>query len=204
MPWAPESDSSIEVQMGKAGQLKGLHHVMLGSFVLCGALAVGCGGDDGDGGTSSGSGTGTTTGSGTGTSTGSGTGTTTGTGGGTGTGTATGTATGTGGGMGACTPDPTNPCEVCAYQECPTEADACCMESGCLDVVNCALETGCTQDPNPLACYEDNTCKSEIDAAGGPLGAGTTAAQDVGDCTVAAAEAATSGPCMECNQMFMQ
>lgn len=191
--------------MGSANHVSGFFKVTLVCFGLAGVLAVGCGGDDGDtGGTATGSGTGSGTGTATGTGTGteSGTGTGSGTGSGTAAGTGSGTGSGTPGGMGACDPDPNEPCEVCAAQECATETDACCVEMGCLDLVRCALETGCSADPNPLACYMPDTCQTEVDNAGGPLGSGTTAAQTLGECTVNAAEAASGGPCQQCNEQI--
>jgi hypothetical protein len=167
------------------------------AFGMATMLAVNCGGDDdGSSGTSAGSATGT--GTGTGTTSGTDTGTPSGTQGGTTTGTPAGSAAGTPSGADDCTPDPNDVCEVCASEACPAEAATCCATAGCLDLVACALATGCANDPDPLACFQADTCMDEIIAAGGPAGAGTTAAQAVGNCAVAAGMAAMDGPCFEC------
>jgi hypothetical protein len=92
--------------------------------------------------------------------------------------------------VGECT-DVSNPtaCECCAAENCETEVTACCNEPGCIAVVNCVVATDCES----IACYDDATCKAEIDAAGGLLSAGVTAAQAVGDCVEV--------PCMGCSDM---
>ena len=192
--------------MFRANIISTFCEVTLLSFGLISALAIGCGSDDGDtGGTATGNGSGTATGTSTGTGAGTASGTGSGTGSGTATGTTSGSGTGTGsgtpGGMASCDPDPNEPCELCAAQACATEIDTCCAETGCIDLVRCALETGCAADPDPTACL--TVCGPEIEAAGGVPSSGVTAAQGLGTCTVAAAEAASSGPCFECNQQFM-
>ena len=103
--------------------------------------------------------------------------------------------------MSNCDPDPNEPCELCAAQDCSAEVATCCMEVGCIELVRCALETGCAADPNPTACLA--ACGPEIEAAGGVPSSGVTAAQGLGTCTVDAAEMAADGPCFECNQQFM-
>lgn len=71
-------------------------------------------------------------------------------------------------------------CADCTMQNCATEAKACCDAAGCTDVINCAAEKKCTG----LDCYQDATCKTQIDAAGGPTGAGVAAAQEFGTCVL--------------------
>jgi hypothetical protein len=56
-------------------------------------------------------------------------------------------------------------------------------------VVDCVRETDCSG----IACYDDATCRAEIDAAGGLFSAAVTAAQAVGDCVEV--------PCMGCSEM---
>ncbi len=68
-------------------------------------------------------------------------------------------------------------CEVCILEECTTEAYDCCMQDGCLDIIDCARETQC----GGIDCYAPEKCQEEIDAAGGPT-VGTTYAMPLGDC----------------------
>lgn len=83
---------------------------------------------------------------------------------------------------GECKLDKQDPCECCAAEKCFSALQSCCNTKGCYAVVQCVVETMC----DGLGCYNANTCKSEIDAAGGPFGKGTQAAQSVGDCAVTA------------------
>jgi hypothetical protein len=55
-----------------------------------------------------------------------------------------------------------DPCELCIASQCTAEALACCMHEGCLDVVRCAAENGCSG----IDCYAPEKCQAEIDAAG--------------------------------------
>jgi hypothetical protein len=70
-----------------------------------------------------------------------------------------------------------DPCEVCVVEQCATEAYACCMQEGCLDIIDCARQTGC----DGINCYSPDACQNEIDAAGGP-GVATQYAMPLGDC----------------------
>ena len=91
---------------------------------------------------------------------------------------------GPGGGAGMCDESQINQddaCEVCAYDECQETLKACCEQPGCLDIIECALETGCSEDPDPLACYKPETCQQVIDDAGG-IGVATMYASPLGDC----------------------
>jgi len=94
------------------------------------------------------------------------------------------TTSGTGGGeIEECGPssiDPDDPCELCVATSCTTEALACCEQPGCLDIISCAQDTGCSG----LDCYAPETCKDVIDSAGGPITA-TQFAQPLGDCAIA-------------------
>ncbi|MBM4359226.1 MAG: hypothetical protein FJ096_14070 [Deltaproteobacteria bacterium] len=80
---------------------------------------------------------------------------------------ATGGGTGaTSGGGAQCTAASVNmddPCEVCVVTSCTAEALACCQNEGCLDIVACAQETGCSG----ADCYQPETCQKVIDDAGG-------------------------------------
>jgi hypothetical protein len=159
------------------------------------ALATAACGDDTGGAASGGSGTGAGSSGGSGGSGGGQGGTSTGGDGGTGNGsggtgaTSTGGAGGTGGydcasivPTGECTDfDLNDPCECCAADRCEAVLTTCCETTGCYGVVRCAAETMC----QGFDCYSPATCQSEIDAAGGLIGAGTNAAQDVGDCVTA-------------------
>ena len=71
-------------------------------------------------------------------------------------------------------------CECCAAEKCFGVLQTCCNTTGCYGVVKCVVKTMCSG----IACYNPSTCKAEIDAAGGLLGAGTQAAQKVGDCVL--------------------
>ena len=59
--------------------------------------------------------------------------------------------------------DESDPCEACVVQNCMIEAYECCMQDGCLELVDCAREHSC----NGVDCYSPDKCQAEIDAAGG-------------------------------------
>ncbi len=72
----------------------------------------------------------------------------------------------TSGGGDQCTAASVNmddPCEVCVVTSCTAEALACCQNDGCLDIVACAQEKGCSG----ADCYQPDTCQKVIDDAGG-------------------------------------
>jgi hypothetical protein len=76
--------------------------------------------------------------------------------------------------------DMNDPCEVCVATSCTMQALACCQQPGCLDIVRCAQEKGCSG----IDCYAPETCKDVIDKAGGPAVA-TMYAKPLGDCALA-------------------
>ena len=77
-----------------------------------------------------------------------------------------------------CPFDVNDPFEVCAADVCEPEQMACCAIDGCLEIVDCARTTGCES----LGCYDEATCKAEIDAVGGIASEGVMAAQTLADC----------------------
>jgi hypothetical protein len=80
-----------------------------------------------------------------------------------------------------CSIDTADPCEVCVATSCAAEALACCKQPGCLDIVQCGREKLCSG----IDCYQEDTCKAVIDAAGGPAVA-LEFASPLGDCAIAA------------------
>ncbi|MBW2456386.1 MAG: hypothetical protein JRI68_17835 [Deltaproteobacteria bacterium] len=74
--------------------------------------------------------------------------------------------------------DTDDPCETCAAIQCMDEALACCNTPGCLDIIDCGREKGCSG----IDCYADDKCKDVIDGAGG-LGDATNNAMILADCS---------------------
>ena len=166
----------------------------------CTALTLGalgqaaCGGDD-EGSSSSSSSGSSTSSSGMGGEGGSTSTSSTGTGGSTstsstGTGGSTSTSsTGTGGGelcqytgLGECAPgqawelDLADPCVCCSVQNCASQGDDCCNETGCMAIVDCVRTSGCSG----FDCL--GPCGQVISQNGGISGAPLAAAQAFGDC----------------------
>jgi hypothetical protein len=75
-----------------------------------------------------------------------------------------------------------DPCEVCIATECTAEALACCEHEGCLEVVRCAAENGCSG----VDCYAPDKCQAEIDAAGIDVASEYAAA--LGECAMASCQ----------------
>ncbi|HVW28771.1 MAG TPA: PQQ-binding-like beta-propeller repeat protein [Polyangiaceae bacterium] len=74
---------------------------------------------------------------------------------------------------------------ACICEKCDCDFQACAEHPGCLDILNCSIQTGCAQS-NALLCYlNDGPCKDVIDANGGPVGPATNLALAVGDCAAA-------------------
>jgi hypothetical protein len=90
--------------------------------------------------------------------------------------------------VGECKLNKQDPCECCAAEKCYPVLEKCCNTKGCFGVVTCAVKTNCSG----FDCYSAANCKTEIDAAGGLLGAGSLAAQQVGDCVASS--------CVGCDQ----
>ena len=75
------------------------------------------------------------------------------------------------------TVDESDPCEACVVQNCMIEAYECCMQDGCLELVDCAREHSCSG----VDCYSPDKCQAEIEAAGGAQSA-MAYAMPLGDC----------------------
>jgi hypothetical protein len=94
-----------------------------------------------------------------------------------------------GAGGGQCSVMPDDECEECAVANCPEESDTCCLAInqmtmvGCLDIVDCARETGCSGTD----CYSPENCQEVIVDAG-----------DLGSPVVNAALALSTCVTMEC------
>ena len=102
------------------------------------------------------------------------------------------------GGAGMCVPE--DDCEQCAADECPAEAEACCMATGCQELLIC-VATNC-EDTSDLTCVL-NMCGPELDAAGGPTGDGTAAAQAMAPCLTPVLECPEAGSaCEACVNSF--
>lgn len=107
-----------------------------------------------------------------------------------------------------CDSPPDDPCLRCGFDACTDAYASCCAltdvdasdvpTTGCLPLVSCALATGCVH----ATCYQPDTCMAEVDGAGGITGDGTAAAGAFGDCLVAAAQAAATPACSECQAML--
>jgi hypothetical protein len=69
-------------------------------------------------------------------------------------------------------------CTVCVCQSCLSQVTACGNDPGCNSIRMCAAVKGCAG----AACYQPQTCRAAIDAAGGPLGASAALAQSLGSC----------------------
>jgi hypothetical protein len=82
-----------------------------------------------------------------------------------------------GGGVSACEAHATSGCQTCTCESCPAEWQSCDDDGGCLEILDCADQAGCTG----VQCYL-GPCNAVIDQHGGPLGESAGLAQDVGQC----------------------
>lgn len=69
-------------------------------------------------------------------------------------------------------------CVSCECNLCPTEAYDCGQDAGCQAINGCMQKVGC----RGIACYQPSTCKSVIDAYGGPTGASASLALALSSC----------------------
>lgn len=116
-----------------------------------------------------------------------------------------GPAGGSGGGLATCI-DAQESCEVCADEQCPTETQDCCDETGCKDLVLCLLDNCANSLSDQLALIQcaATSCSAELTAAGGalPPGPGVTAAQDLGTCLSGPLQNPPAGACTDCVDEF--
>jgi len=70
-------------------------------------------------------------------------------------------------------------CAVCGCNTCLDAITKCYGDPSCETIVECGRAKGC----RGLACYEDKTCKTEIDGAGGPTGQAAIKASTLSNCT---------------------
>lgn len=102
-------------------------------------------------------------------------------------------------GMASCV-DAGDTCQVCADEVCPTETEACCQATGCKDLIVCVIEN-CADDLQDFNCIAAN-CLAEVTAAGGIMGAGTAAAQTLGECMATPLQNPPAGACTDCVDAF--
>jgi MYXO-CTERM domain-containing protein len=95
--------------------------------------------------------------------------------------------------------DDMDACQVCAGEECFTEAQACCDAQGCQDLVLCVLDN--CASPTDIQCAFAN-CQAELNAAGGIQGPGTQAAQGLGQCLGGPLQNPPPGACTDCVNGF--
>lgn len=81
------------------------------------------------------------------------------------------------GGGGLCSDPGGSPCETCTCDNCYSELDACDSDGGCMQILACVDKTGC----KGMQCYM-GPCKAVIDQNGGPMGASSGKAQQLGQC----------------------
>ena len=77
----------------------------------------------------------------------------------------------------------------CACANCCQELQDCEIDPGCKAIRTCATEKGC----RGIGCYQDATCKAEIDANGGPTGIPATTGLTLSTCVEAKCPITTCG-----------
>ena len=70
-------------------------------------------------------------------------------------------------------------CAVCGCNTCLDSITRCYADTSCETIVECGRAKGC----RGVACYDDKTCKAEIDGVGGPTSPAAIKAQAVSQCT---------------------
>jgi hypothetical protein len=93
-----------------------------------------------------------------------------------------GAASGAGGsgGVGECIKQFPDPCGSCLCTSCFDQLGSCIADFGCPAILDCIESTGCSG----LGCYQTNTCKSIIDALGGPFGPSVQKAVQLYYCSI--------------------
>jgi hypothetical protein len=86
--------------------------------------------------------------------------------------------TGGTGGVEACIDLATDECEVCTCGSCYDRLDACLVDSGCTDIIECIDNTGCSG----FGCYRSTTCRGVIDANGGLFGQSVNRVVQLSNC----------------------
>lgn len=78
----------------------------------------------------------------------------------------------------ACSTVPTNECQRCQCAKCRTQLIACAADSGCMQLIECALLNRCTT----LDCFTSGPCMSTLAALGGLLSPSVQPALSMGLC----------------------